>query len=106
MRAVNAGDGVMITVEFLIRRASGSGDFDMTTFFDIGGVIPPLYTRTLSLPGTGERAVTFSTAAYTLDTWVTNGADWFINTSVATEVWGKRLVVHRIHRGFGTYPPA
>ena len=70
-----AGDGLIITEEFKIRRASGSGSFNLQAWFDIGGAIPPLYVRTFNLPGAGEQNITFSTFAYTLDTWESNGAD-------------------------------
>lgn len=101
--AVTEGDGKLITVEFSIRRASGSGEFTMETFFDIGGAVGELYNRTSNLPGSGDRHITFTTAVYTLDTWATNGATFNINTSVATEIWSVRYVIHRLHRGQGNY---
>lgn len=102
---INGGDAKLITTEFFIRRASGNGAFTMKTFFDIGGSVGALYDRTANLPGTGDLKITFTTGVYTLDTWQANGAEFKINTSVATEIWGVRYVLHRIHRGFGTYPP-
>lgn len=100
------GDSLLITVEFKIRRASGNGSFLLTSDFDIGGVIPPLYPRVQSLAGQSEQNVTFTTAVFTLDTWAANGADFNVESSVAVELFGIRYVIHRLHKGQGTYPPA
>lgn len=93
------GDGLMITTEFKIRRASGNGDYSLEYWWDIGGAVGELYRRTFNLPGTGERNITFTTGVYTLDTWEANGATSYIRTSVETELHSVRYVIHRTHIG-------
>ncbi len=103
------GDSLLITVEFTIRRASGSGSFDFTTAIDIGveGVNEILlYKRTQTFPGSGDQENTFTTGAFTLDTWQTNGGRVKISPSVNVELFGSRVIIYRLHKGQGTYPPA
>jgi hypothetical protein len=100
-----AGDGYSITADYIIRRTTGSGSFAITTAFNIGNITPiRLYARTELLAGTAEQFLTTTTGAYSLDTWVANGAKFEITSSVAAEVFGVRYVIHRHHRGQGTYP--
>lgn len=100
----SAGDGMIITCEAFIDRQSGNGAFNLTTWFDIGGSIPDLYKRTIGLKGSGAQSITWTTAVYCLDTWLANGAEVYVNSEVAINVYGIRFIVHRIHKGRGTYP--
>lgn len=99
-----AGDGMAITYEMFIDRQSGSGSFNVETWFDIGGAIPDLYKHTQALRGSGRQSVARSTNVYCLDTWLANGADLYINSDVAINVDTIRFIVHRLHAGRGTYP--
>lgn len=99
-----AGDSYIVLVEFTIRRASGTSDFSFTNFLDIGGAVPPLYKSKRTVNGTEDSDIFYAPPVYTLDTWATNGGQTKINCSVAAEIYGIRHVVHRLHRGQGTYP--
>lgn len=99
-----AGDSVLITIEFKAKPTSGAATY-IETWFDIGGVIPPLYRRITSFPkGTGvERTIVQTTAVYTLDTWETNGADVFVRSNGPVSLYDIRYVVYRNHKGRGDY---
>lgn len=99
----NAGDSLMITGEFIINRQTGTQEYDIGIGINIGGGIPLLYERSFRLRGTEPRSITFTTGAYTLDTWQANGGEFILESNVDAEVYGKRVVVHRIHKGRGTY---
>lgn len=103
-----AGDGLLITVEFKAVRQTGNGSFDIEVMFDIGGAVGEIYNRTIGVKGGAGVAdsIVFTTAVYTLDTWEANGAGVYVDSDVAINVYGVRYVVHRLHKGFGTYPPA
>ena len=99
-----AGDSYIILVEFTIRRATGTSDFSFVNFIDIGGAVPPLYTSKRTVNGTEDSPIFYAPPVYTLDTWETNGGQININCSVDAELYGIRHVIHRLHRGTGTYP--
>ena len=101
-----AGDGFLVTKEYIIRRASGVGSYTIRSSLNIGGggAAISLYPRTLTLAGAGEQQITSTTAAFALDTWEANGAVFEINPSVDAEVYATRFVIHRTHRGQGAYP--
>lgn len=102
-----AGTSLIVTFEGTIRRASGSGSWEFETYLDIGLAGPvKLYPRTISNDGSGDKTFTFSTGAYCLDTWAANGGQIIVNPSVNAEIFASRVVVHHLHRGRGTYPPA
>lgn len=101
-----AGDGLLVTIEARVERQSGSGAYNVDVWFDIGSGVTNLYRRTIGLRGSGANYLTFTTAVYTLDTWETNGGEIYINSDVAINMYDIRFVVHRLHKGFGTYPPA
>lgn len=96
----------MLTVEYKAARASGTQDFRMLNWIDIG--IPvKLYNRPISMEGSSsEETVTWTTGVYTLDTWEANGGGLMIESPVAIDIWDIRFVPHRLHKGRGTYPPA
>jgi len=105
----NAGDGIMVTIEFDLRRASATSDYGIEVTIDIGeeGVTEILlYNRTYVLDGSIDSRITITTGAYTLDTWEANGGRVKINATVDIEVWGARIIIHRVHKGQGIYPPA
>lgn len=98
-----AGDGLSITYEFFVDRQSGSGSFTVTTWFEIGGSIPDLYKRTASHRGAGRQSLTATTMVYCLDTWLANGADFYINSDVDINIDSIRYIIHRTHAGRGSY---
>lgn len=100
------GDSYIILCEFKIRRASGTADFSFTNFIDIGGSAPDLYSSKRTVNGTEDSPIFYAPPAYSLDTWEANGGQVKINCSVACEIYDIRHVIHRLHRGQGTYPPA
>ena len=101
-----AGDDQLITIEARVERQSGSGAYNVDLWFDIGGGITDLYRRTISLRGSGANYLSFTTAVFTLDTWAANGGEIYINSDVAINIYDIRFVIHRLHKGVGTYPPA
>ena len=100
-----AGDGLLVTVEAKVERQSGSGAYNVDVWFDIGNGITNLYRRTIGLKGSGVNYLTFTTAVYTLDTWQSNGGEIYINSEIGVNIHDVRFVIHRLHKGFGTYPP-
>lgn len=103
--AANAGTGMLVTFETTIRRASGTGGWELDSWIDIGlpgGV--RLYPRTQAADnGSNDKKVTWTTAAYCLDTWVANGGAIYIEPEVAAECYGSRVIIHHTHHGRGTY---
>lgn len=100
------GDSFMLTVEYKIARVSGTQDFRVKNWIDIG--IPArLYQRPIGIEGSStEEPVTWTTGVYTLDTWEANGGGLMIESPVPVDIWDIRFVPHRLHKGRGTYPPA
>lgn len=101
--ALVAGSGIILTFETTIRRVSGTGRWEFDAFIDIG--IPvELFVRSIALDnGTDDKHITFSTGAYTLNNWVTNGGSVYIRPEVEAVCHSSRILVHQIHRGRGTY---
>lgn len=101
-----AGSGFMVTFETTVRRASGTGDWELKSYIDIGLPGPvELYPRTQQAAKvSGDKKLTWTTGAYGLDTWVLNGGKIMLNPEVDAECFGSRVVIHQTHRGRGTYP--
>lgn len=100
------GDSFMLTVEYKVAQVSGTQDFRIRNWIDIG-TPTPLYKRSLLAEGSSsEEFITWTTGVYTLDTWAANGGAIMIESPVAVDLWDFRIVSHRLHKGRGTYPPA
>lgn len=90
------GEGRLITLEMKMEPQTGANFIDV--WFDIGGSIGELYRRTVSFPkGSGvEFNYVSTTAAYTLDTWESNGATVYVRPDGGSvEIWDIRYVIHR-----------
>ena len=100
-----AGSGLMISFETIIRRASGTGEWSVDAFIDIGLAGPvELYPRTISHNKiSGDKKITWTTGAYALDTWEANGGAIILRPSVDAVCYKSRVIVHQTHRGRGTY---
>ena len=103
--APSVGAGILITYEGIFSRQSGTAQWDLDVHMDIGLPGPVrLYPRSYSINnGGGDKFITFSTGAYTLDTWDANGAQIIVNPSVDAQVYQSRVIIHQLHRGRGTY---
>lgn len=99
-----AGDALMISPEFNVVRSTGSGTYNLKIWFDIGGGVPALYVRTITLAGTSVQHVSLTQLVYCKDTWETNGGKLMVESSVDTEIYDVRFIIAREHKGRGTYP--
>ena len=93
------GDGIAITVDLVATPTSASAT-NVEIWFDIGGSVGELYRRILTFPkGSGvARAINFSVAGYTLNTWEANGATVYIRSNGPVNVYGMRYVITRTHK--------
>lgn len=100
------GSALLVTYEGIFRRASGTGEWELDMWLDIGLPGPvKLYPRTYAQESDGsDKYVTWTFGVYCLDTWVANGGTIYANTQVDAEVYNSRVVVHHLHRGRGVYP--
>lgn len=100
-----AGSGLMISFETIIRRTTGTGEWAVDAYIDIGLAGPvELYPRTISHNKiSGDKKITFTTGAYALDTWAANGGALMLRPSVDAVCYKSRVIVHQTHRGRGTY---
>lgn len=110
INAVVLGDGYVVTSECTIKQKTAQST-EVSFFYDIGeeGVAEiDLYNRvfTFNKGLNATRKITFTTAVFCLDTWQANTARLKATPSDDIEVYGIRTVLHRTHRGIGTYPPA
>jgi len=93
------GDGLLITVDFVATPTSPSATA-LEVWVDIGGSVGELYRRIVTFPkGTGvERPINFSTSAYTLNTWETNGATVYVRANGPVDIHSIRYVLTRTHK--------
>lgn len=94
------GDAVLITVEMKVVPQAVQATL-LSVWVDIGlpgGV--RLYERPVTFPrGLGEaQPVTFTTGAYTLDTWQANGGEIFLRGNGAFEIYDIRFIIFRLHK--------
>lgn len=94
------GDALLITVEMVVVPQAVQSEL-LTAWIDIG--LPGnvrLYERPITFPrGLGmPQPVTFTTGAYTLDTWEANGGEIFLRGDGAFEIYDIRFVVFRLHK--------
>lgn len=93
-----SGDSLQVLVEFDIDRQSGTGEYDLEVWLDIGGVFTNLFRRYIRVRGNTSRHVSILFNCYCLDTWEANGAAIRLNSSVAANVYGSRVLVTRLHK--------
>lgn len=98
-----AGDALMLTLEFITDRVSASGDYTVDVWLDIGGSVGRLFERSIQKKGSGPENVSVTTGAFNLATWQANGASVNIRSTVNINVYGILYRIFRIHKGRGTY---
>lgn len=94
------GDGLLITIEFIVRPTSNA-QTRVKTSIDIGGAIGEIYQRELFLTkGDGvDHFYLTTTNAYTLGTWEANGGEVLIEAiGGGVEIYGIRYVLARTHK--------
>lgn len=93
------GDGILATIDAVLLPTSVGTTF-VELWFDIGGDFDPLYKQIISFPkGNGvARSLNYTTAAFTLDTWQTNGATVYIRANGPLSVYDIRYVITRTHK--------
>lgn len=93
------GDGWNILIEFKIKPTTATVT-RVTVTIDIGGSVGEIYPRDLVLSkGNGEEHYYVSSfAAYTLNTWETNGGKVKVQTNAAAEIYDVRYVLTRTHK--------
>lgn len=94
------GDALLFTVDFTATPTGGGAATYVESWVDIGGAIGELYRRIVTFPkGAGvERKVTFTTLAYTLDTWESNKGAIYIDADGTADIKDIRVVISPIHR--------
>lgn len=93
------GDSILVTIDAILL-PTGAGTTFVELWFDIGGDIGTLYKRIISFPkGVGiARPLNYTTAAYNLNTWETNGATVYIRANGPLSVYDIRYVITRTHK--------
>lgn len=94
------GDAILFTVDFTATPTGGGAATYVESWVDIGGAVGELYHRIVTFPkGAGaERKVTFTTLAYTLDTWESNGGTIYVDADGDVDIKDIRVVISPIHR--------
>lgn len=88
------GSDLNISVEMTVTPTHPSTTY-MNLWIDIGGVIPPLYTRTQTFPK-GQNVAHpwhFSITGYTLDTWAANGGLIYVQAPGSAEIHSIRYIL-------------
>lgn len=99
------GDGLAITIDFKAKPTEGATTY-IEVWVDITGgtgtpaALASLYKRIITFPkGNGvERPINFTTMAYTLDTWASNGGAVYVRANGTADLYDIRFVIHRTHR--------
>lgn len=93
------GDGLNVLIEFKVRPTTATVT-KLTVTIDIGGSVGEIYPRDFILTkGNGvEHYYVSSFAAYTLDTWETNGGKVKVQVDNAAEIYDIRYVLTRTHK--------
>lgn len=93
------GDGIAFTIDFKCTPTNQNTTY-LEMWVNIGGSIGELFRQSFSFPkGAGvTRNIAATTAAYTLDTWETNGATVYINANGPCTVYDIRFLIHRTHK--------
>lgn len=93
------GDAIGLTIELIFTPTSGVAS-NFYIAIDIGGSIGEIYPRDFAiLKGSGvAHKVSYSTMAYTLDTWEANGGTVKVESDGPGDITGVRYVIHRLHK--------
>lgn len=93
------GDGILINIELTFTPSSGLASY-LRVSIDIGGAVGEIYIREFStVLGSGiGHALSYSTGAYTLDTWEANGGTIKVYSDGPGTISGVRYVIHRLHK--------
>lgn len=94
------GDAILYTVEFTATPIGGGAATYIESWVDIGGAVGELYQRINTFPkGTDqERKVTFTTLAYTLDTFEANKGTIYVRANGTADIKDIRVIISPIHR--------
>lgn len=93
------GDGLAITLEFVVRPTAGSATY-IETWIEIGGSIGQIFRIGSGFAkGAGtENHITQSTVGYTLGTFEANGGTPTIRANGAVEIYDIKLTLTRTHK--------
>jgi len=93
------GDAILVNTELTFTPTSGVASY-LQLSIDIGGAIGQIYHRDFSIVlGSGiAHKISYSTGAYTLDTWEANGGTVKVYSDGPGDITGVRYVIHRLHK--------
>lgn len=98
-----AGDSLLITVELKTTRQSGSGAYDFVAVIDVGGTAQEIHRKSIHTTGGAAEPIHFEISALVLEDWAANGAEIYVVSSAAINVFDIQYTIQRLHKGFGTY---
>lgn len=93
------GDGLVAGIEFIFTPSSAAASF-LSLSIDIGGAVGELYPQEYVIAhGNGiPHNISYTAAAYTLDTWQANGGIVRVLCDGPGVITGVRYVIHRLHK--------
>lgn len=93
------GDGLVAGIEFTFTPSSAAASF-LSLAIDIGGTVGELYPQEYIIAhGSGiPHKISYTAAAYTLDTWQANGGVVRVLSDGPGVITGVRYVIHRLHK--------
>lgn len=100
---INAGDLIGFTLNYTIRRTTGTGRWEHDVWIDIG-TGARLFPHNVAVDNGGAwRQMSFSAVAFTGENWVPNGGLIKIDPETAAQVYGVSLIVAKLRHGQGDY---
>lgn len=96
---IKRGDAYVIRLDFTASIQNSDGYFDLR--INIGGTIGDLFQDRLQFPKGNNVAHRFSKTIliYTLDTFISNGGQIFVQSTHTANIWDKRIIISKIHDG-------
>jgi len=93
------GDGILINIELTFTPTSGLSSY-LIVSIDIGGAVGEIYPKEFVTVGGQDvaQAISYSTGAYTLDTWQANGGTVKVISDGPGLISAVRYVIQRSHK--------